>query len=388
MSLHLDRTLSPTLAFSAKVYRQAFRTQRWVRFTEGSLQQERFEDEIQNGVIGTLTWRPAALAARKTVVSVGADYEAQDNLNQRFRTADRARGVTLRDHVFDFSIGGAYVMADSYVAQRVRLTGGIRADRVGGNFTDRIASSDLDIVDYGTIWQPKLGATVQVHERAAVYGNYGRSFQVGVGSAAFGQDVDYSKNDGWEVGVRAEPVRALAIRVGVWGQDATDELRLKFDDSGDSENVGSTRRRGWNVELTTRPHEAVYLWGTYTRQRATLVDPGASQPELRGNELNHLPPFTAKAGIDVTPSDRLTLSLWTEMQGDYHLTTTNTLERFGDRRLTNIDVTWRLRSAFGLGVHLRNAFNGYHESVWFDGATTLHSPGEGRALSLTATWGF
>jgi hypothetical protein len=24
----------------------------------------------------------------------------------------------------------------------------------------------------------------------------------------------------------------------------------------------------------------------------------------------------------------------------------------------------------------------------FDGATTLHSPGEGRALSVTTTWGF
>jgi iron complex outermembrane receptor protein len=39
-------------------------------------------------------------------------------------------------------------------------------------------------------------------------------------------------------------------------------------------------------------------------------------------------------------------------------------------------------------VHLRNAFDGYHEYVWFDGATTLHSPGEGRALSVTTTWGF
>jgi len=180
----------------------------------------------------------------------------------------------------------------------------------------------------------------------------------------------------------------MAVRIGVWGQDATGELRLKFDDSGDSENVGRTRRRGWNVEVTTRPHEAVYLWGTYTRQRATLVEPGATQPQLRGNELNHVPPFTAKVGLDVTPSDRLTLSLWTEMQGDFHLTTANTLERFGDRRLTNIDVNWRLRSEFGIGVHLRNAFDGYHEYVWFDGATTLHSPGEGRALSVTTTWGF
>ena len=388
VSLHLDRAFGATLALSAKVYGQTFWTQRWVRFTAAGLQQERLEDERQSGLIGTLTWRPAAWAAAETTLSAGVDVQSQDNVNQRFRTVDRVRGVTLRDHVFDFTNGGAYLMVDTRASRRVRLTGGLRADRVGGTFRDTLASRDLPIIDYGTIWQPKIGATVQVHDRAAVYGNYGRSFQVGVGSAAYGQTVGYSKNDGWEVGVRGEPTRAMSVRVGIWGQEASDELRLKFDDSGDSENVGRTRRRGWNVELTARPHSALFLWGTYTRQRATLVEPGATQPELRGKELNHVPTFTAKVGADVTPTDRLTFSLWTEMQGDYYLTTANTLDRFGDRSLTNVDVNWRVRSGFGLGVHLRNAFDGYHEYVWFDGATTLHSPGEGRALSVTTTWGF
>jgi iron complex outermembrane receptor protein len=168
-------------------------------------------------------------------------------------------------------------------------------------------------------------------------------------------------------------------------KDASDELRLKFDNSGDSENVGRTRRRGWNVELTARPHDRVYAWVSYTRQKATLVEPGASTPELRGNELNHVPRYTAKWGVDVTASSRATVSLWTEAQGDYHLTTANAEGRFGGRRLANVDAFVKLHRTLTLGAHLKNLTDAYHEYVWFDGVQSLHSPGERRAFSATAT---
>ena len=385
VSAHLDR-LFGSVAVSLKGYRQSFASQRWVRFTEAGAQQERLEDETQTGALATVTWRPRVLAATDGVVSFGADVQHQDNVAQRYATVDRGRGAILRDQAFDFVHGGGYATADLRPVGWLRVQGGLRVDRVGGDFTNVLTGGQVPVLEYGTIPQPKLGVVATVRDGINVYGNVGRSFQVGVGSAAYGTaPLTYSKNDGWEGGVRLAPVRWLAGRIGVWGQDASDELRLKFDNSGDSENVGQTRRRGWNIEVTTRPHPRVHAWASYTRQRATLVEPGQAAPELRGNELNHVPRFTAKWGVDVTASSRLSAAMWTEAQGDYFLTTQNAEGRYGGRRLANIDVFLKLRRAISVGAHVKNATNAYHEYVWFDGAQTLHSPGERRAFSVTTT---
>ena len=388
VSAHFDRQLHSSLAVSAKAYRQLFDTRRWVRFTAAGAQQERVEDESQTGALATLTWRPAALAPRAGVLSFGVEYQSQDNIARRYRTVERAREAVLRDQAFDLANGSAYAMADVRPVSWLRVTGGVRGDRFSGDFTNRLTTvSAIPILDYATIWQPKLGVLATVREGFNLYANYGRSFQIGVGAGAYGtQPLDHSKNDGWEGGVRMAPRPWLAARVGVWGQDASDELRLKFDNSGDSENVGKTRRRGWNVDITAKPHNTTYLWGSLTRQRATLVEPGANQPQLRGHDLNHVPRVTAKAGVDVTPVPRLSLSLWADMQTDYYLTPANAEGRFGGRRLTHLDVLFRTHRSMTVGLHVKNLFDRYHEYVWFDGTSTLHSPGERRAFYITSTW--
>jgi iron complex outermembrane receptor protein len=223
----------------------------FLRFTTAGAQQERFEDETQTGALATVTWRPAGLASVAGLVSAGADVQTQDNIARRYGTVNRVRGAVLRQWDFDFTNGGGYVMGDVRPIPWLRVSGGVRADRVGGDFVNGLNGQTLPIIDYGTIWQPKLGVLATLREGINFCGNVGRSFQVGVGASAFGtQPLSHSKNDGWEGGVRLAPRPWLAARVGVWGQDASDELRLKLDNSGDSENVGRTARRGWNVELT------------------------------------------------------------------------------------------------------------------------------------------
>jgi iron complex outermembrane receptor protein len=207
---------------------------------------------------------------------------------------------------------------------------------------------------------------------------------VGAGAGAYSrQDLGYSKNDGWEAGLRTAPSARIAARVAYWEQHATDEVRLKFDNSGDSENVGETRRDGFDLEVNARPHPRLTAWAVYSRQRARIVEPGRSEPELRGKELNHVPDHTAKAGLDFAPLDRLTLSVWWYGQGDYELTNDNALDRFGAQSLWNASLRFDL-GRYRLGVQAKNLLDRYYEgTAWFDGTTTLHAPGEGRAFYLT-----
>ncbi|MFY9271361.1 MAG: TonB-dependent receptor [Candidatus Manganitrophaceae bacterium] len=388
-SLHLEYEPNPRLFWSFKTYGQSFERHRWVRFTAAGAQQERVEDEKQIGALSEWTFRPGDGEGKDLAFSWGIDYQFQDNLHERFRTVDRSRtGLVLRRHDFTFFNYGAYAQADGKPAGWLRLTGGLRWDRVGGSFTDALTGTDRESHDYGNIWQPKIGIVVTPVSGYNLYGNWGRSFQVGAGAGAFKVSADeslgVSKNDGWETGVKISPAAWLLVRIAYWRQTATDEVRLKFDNSGDSENVGETRRAGWDLEFAVAPHEMIYLWGAYTRQKATLVEPGPTQPLVKGNDLDHVPGFTLKAGVDVTPIDRLTASLWWYMQGDYHLTTANNLEQFGDYALANLDLLYRI-GPVALGAHIKNLFNKYYEYVWFDGTTTLHSPGEARGYYATVT---
>ncbi|WP_122588898.1 TonB-dependent receptor domain-containing protein, partial [Pseudomonas viridiflava] len=88
-------------------------------------------------------------------------------------------------------------------------------------------------------------------EQASVYANWGRSYQIGVGSAAYrlatqADDLKPSINDGWETGIKFQPVDWVNGRIAYWEQKASDEVQRKLNDAvGDAENVGQTLRKGW-----------------------------------------------------------------------------------------------------------------------------------------------
>jgi iron complex outermembrane receptor protein len=387
-SAHVEVRQTPTLFWSARLYAQRFARVRWVRFSAAGPQQERVEDERQEGALVQATWRPAAFAARQAALSLGADWQGQDNVHQRFRAADRVREATLRDQAFTFANGGGFARADATFGP-LRVDAGLRLDRVGGDFRNVTTGEALPVIRYGWIPQPKASATLAVERRASVYANYGRGFQVGTGPAAYGRPalggppLTWSRNDGWEAGAVLQPLPAWSLRAGAWRQDASDEVRLRFDNSGDSENVGRTRRTGVDVESTVRLPRALSVWGALTTQRAILVEPGARTPELRGNRLNHVPGWTAKYGADWTPASRVSASFWAYGQGSYFLTPRNEAPRFGGYTAVNADLSLRVGQGVGVGLAVQNLFDRYFEYVWLDGTQTRHSPANPRALLLT-----
>jgi iron complex outermembrane receptor protein len=385
-SFHADWDIRDDLAGSFKSYAQSVERHRWVRFTEADAQQERIEDEKQYGAIASLTWEPSGVPLQDLALSWGADYQLQDNTNQRFLAVERTRTDKVRDHDFYFWTYGSYLQADARPNSWLRLIGALRWDRVGGDFTDRLPGVHLDIIDYGNMWQPKFSAVVTPYRGYNLYANWGRTFQVGVGAGAYGdEDLDWSKNTGWEAGLKAKPLPWLSTRVAIWEQTATDEVRLSFGASGESENIGETRRNGWDARLVADPIPRLSVWVAYSRQFSELVEPGALDADLKGNEIDHLPGYVAKIGVDVRPVRNLKTTLSASMQDDYYLTTANTGERFGDYFLVDMDLTYRIRR-ITFGAHVKNLFDSYHEYAWFDGTTTLHAPGSGTSYSGTLAW--
>ena len=384
-SVHVDVRQTATLDWSLKGYSQRFDRVRFVRFTAAGLQQERVEDERQTGLIAQLTWRPASLTSYAVVASAGADVQQQENVQQRFRSVSRVRQVALRDYAFSLDNQGGFAQLAASPIDRLQLTAGVRVDRFVGDFNNRQTAATIPVFDYGTVTQPKASATLRLTDRVSSYANIGRAFQIGTGIAAYGvTPLAASKNDGVEAGVIARPAASVSLRAGVWQQRASDEVRLKFDNSGDSENIGRTERRGIDAEASWQLSNHVRLWGSGTSQRAVLVEPGRANATAAGKLLNHVPEWTGKYGADWSPARGVELSAWGYAQGDYHLTPQNDRGRWGDIHTVNADLSWRWRAA-AIGVGITNLFDRYTEYVWWDGAQTLHSPGAGRALFLTFT---
>jgi len=397
ISFHLDYDLSNNLSWSFKSYIQSYERTRRVRFSEKGGQRERLQDEQQYGAISVLTLRPDIDLMDDLTLEWGVDYQQQDVINTRHNIKDGVLGTARRNNDFDLSYLGSYIQTDMKPVENLRITTGLRVDTFDGNLEDKLKGVSKDINDYGAIWQPKISAVYTVAENYNFYANWGRTFQIASGAGAFIADgkanVDPSVNDGWEVGAKANLSSNIFARVGLWEQTATDEVRLKFDESGDTENVGETKRNGFDIEVVAQISDKLDIWASYVRQESELVNPvGKNQEQValrKGNEVDHVPEFTAKIGTNYQFTNNFKMSASVYTQGDYYINKENVDGKFGDYTLVNLDAYYKWND-ITIGAHVKNITDENYAYVWSfgPGKSTLHGPGDGISGYITASMDF
>ncbi|RIA20662.1 iron complex outermembrane receptor protein [Ectopseudomonas oleovorans] len=398
LSLHLDTDVAENLAWSSKAYYNHFKDRRWVRYWRTVGQQERFNDEDQYGAISSLTWRPVVSGLHDFALEGGADIQRQEVVSERYATVSRVRTAQTRDQVFDLTTTGVYVQAVIAPWESLKLIPAYRVDRIEGDYRNDLTGERASANDYGSIRQPKFSLVYSPWKEASFYANWGRTFQVGVGSGAYklasqADDLKPSINEGWETGIKFSPVAWLDGRVAYWEQHATDEVQRKLNDAvGDSENVGETLRRGYDVQLNLYPSDPARIWLSYSRQFSEILEPSPNLPASKGKEMDHVPHHLYALGADYQASAKLKLSAWVNGQGDYYLERTNTTGEYGRYTLLNLGAEYRVSETVSVDVQMKNVTNRYYEYVWYDStagvAQSLHAPGDGRALYAGLTLDF
>ncbi|MGZ4953967.1 MAG: TonB-dependent receptor domain-containing protein [Methylobacter sp.] len=387
ISGHLDVNLTDTLFWSTKSYANVFDDQRWVRFSVAESQQERLSNEVQYGGTTSLTYRPAIAWLNDFSLETGFDIQQQDNKSRRYRNLNRARIAQTRDQDFSFNVYGGYLQAMIKPFKWLKLTPGFRADKVGGDYTNKLNNTSYAVNDYGTIWQPKIGAVITPIEGYSLYGNWGRTFQVAVGTAAFKTnpnpvDVPPSINEGWEVGLKLEPVNWAEGRVAYWKQSATNESsRILNSANNDSTLIGATDRQGVDVQIKIKPAALVTVWTAYSLQEAIVTKP-PSNPALTGTQIFNTPNYLFSGGIDYQITPKLKSSLWTTGQSSYYTDEANAKGKFGEYALLNLDLGYQVNKIVDLQFQVKNLADTYWEYVWYNTTVnqTMHSPGDGRAF--------
>ncbi len=396
LGLYLDGELADRLSWSTRIYRNHYENQRWVRFSQAGVQQERDNDETHHGVISTLTWRPQVRWAHEFTLEGGLDAQWQDNAAQRYRTAERVRTSQFRDWAFDLNTRGAYVQAVIRPVAALKIVPALRVDRVGGSFEDAMTGITSPVHDYGTIRQPKISVAYAVRDDVSVYGNWGRTFQIGTGIDAYRtqpRNLAPSINDGWETGVKFQPLPWLDARVAYWEQRASGEVArvLGVDglpDPGGLGNVGRTLRRGYDLQFNAHLGARLTGWLAYSHQRARIVTPDPSAPQTAGKEVENVPHYLVTAGAQYRATERLRLSASVSAQGDYWLDRANTLPRTGGFTLLNLGAQWQLTPTVDVGLQVNNATNRRYVYAWYDSGSSGYSPGDGRSVALTMGWKF
>ena len=397
VSLHFDTDLAENLAWSAKTYLNTFDDRRWTQYWRASSQQERDAYETQYGALTSLTWRPEVSWFYDFALEGGADLQKQQNKSERYRTRDRARLATTRDQRFDFDTFGAYVQAEIRPFESLKIVPAYRVDKIQGDFTNEMTGLDYDINDYGLIKQPKLSVVYSPWDVASVYANWGRTFQVGTGAAAYkipprDTDLDPSINEGWETGIKFTPADWVDGRLAYWQQEATGEVSRRLNDpSGESDNVGETRRWGYDLQMNLYPNERTSIWMAYSWQYSKILQPSATLPDSKGQEIDHIPHHLYNAGISYDATPALQLTAWMNGQTNYYLERENTKGTYGGYVLMNLGAIYRVTQSVSVDLQLKNLTNRYYEYVWYDadGAqASLHSPGDGRSLYTGVTMDF
>jgi iron complex outermembrane receptor protein len=380
LSVSIAHKINDALKTNLKVYNQNFERERWVRFSDAGDLTNRFDDQTQKGFIANVNWDMNS----DWSLEVGANYQNQDNLEQRFGTINNERvrdySSVSRNYDYDVSNVGIFTKLNHKVNDRLEWNVAVRIDQLDGDFVNLETGEAKEMYDFGTIVQPKLNVTAIATESLKVFANVGRSFQTPFGSAAYTADDtgdrEVSLNDGWELGSQWFSSTALTARFSLWQQVASDEY-ITVD--GTAQNIGETNRQGYDLTLQGDLFEKWSYWGSYTKIDSEIIKGSDDNASNEGNEIRSIPSYTASLGLNYQVMESLITRLHIRSQGDYYVNEANAGGKFGGYTTLGVSADYQL--SWGVvKFQINNLTDEYTEYVYdfsSDGTSTIHSPGAG-----------
>ena len=368
VAVKAESSVNSQLLISGHVYMNELYDNRLVTFTPP--EQKRMLDEKHIGAAVNATYKMGQTFFGDTVVVGGIDTERQDNLNFRSQPAT----TVTRNHNYIFNTVGGFIQAVFKPSQKLTITPAYRVDKVDGTGDIQVGgvAGIYPINDYGLIKQPKLSAAYSISSLLTVYGNLGRTFQLGTGRAAYqptlGVNSTPSVNDGWESGVKFRPVNWLDGRVAVWQQTASNEAVTVLGSAANSaSNLGKTRREGIDFELNAKATEALRFWGGVSLQKAEILS--------TGKEVDHVPQKLFSLGSEYLVNQDWRVGISIVGQSSYFVETNNSnLQKAGAYRLVNASALYKVNKTTDIDLQAKNLTNQVSSYVYDTGYAVPNAP--------------
>ncbi len=136
------------------------------------------------------------------------------------------------------------------------------------------------------------------------------------------------------------------------------------------------------MQFSVAPLPQLNVWAAIAWQQAQIEtpDPGLLRRWLATISTISRSGFHS-AGLDYNLSGQWVLSASLRAQSSYELTTSNDRGRYGKYLLLDAQARYIINTQMEVSLQLQNLTDDAYEYVWWDGSQTLHSPGEGRAVT-------
>jgi outer membrane receptor protein involved in Fe transport len=268
---------------------------------------------------------------------------------------DYAAGPRIYDYDVTFLGLSPYVQAEFSPSARLRVSTGLRLDRMRYDYDDRLSAPDTarhrrpgDAVRTFTHASPKVGVTYQVDDAVNVFASYRHAFRAPSegqlfrqGTAANTVDLQPVRADNVEAGLRIAPRRGLSVDLSVYQLDKRDDIltfRDPVDGATQAVNAGHTRHRG--VELGVNADlapwlgvQVAYSVAKHTYE-AWVVDPAAGV-DYSGLEQEAAPRHFGTAVVRLGPVRGVTGAVEVTERGAYWMDAADTT-RSGGHTLVNL----------------------------------------------------
>jgi outer membrane receptor protein involved in Fe transport len=206
-------------------------------------------------------------------LELGAEtrYDDIGNVGLQSTEAGRVLEIIGRNAVREGSVG-AYSEAVWSPSDRLRLTGGVRADYYDFDVRARAEGSDEGSESDSAV-SPKLAAAYRLNQRVELYANWGRGFHSNDARGVVNDETPIrglSEGSGHEVGARFE-FGAFNFTTTYWWLELDSELKF-VGDSNSVEPGAATRRRGYEIVAFWRPLPWIALDAVWTGSHARYVN--------------------------------------------------------------------------------------------------------------------
>ena len=330
-------------------------------------------------------------------------------------------GNRIYDYDVTFKSASAYAHGEISPVAPLRLTAGLRYDRIGYDMTNKLASATTTAgprlygqipaaeVNYEHV-SPKLGATLALGPHASLYTSYNHGFRAPsesqlfrAGSAATASDAQAKA----ELALALKPIKANQFEIGLrgdaqgWTYDVVAYELIKRDDLvsqrdlatnvSTSVNAGRTRHRGIELGLGRSIGDRWRLDAALSYARHTYVDWATATADFSGKEIESAPRVIANTRVGWTPRDGSTAQLEWVRIGSYWLEAGNSpaFGKYPGHDVFNLRLSQALTktvSVFGRILNLTD--RRYADSASVSSNTPVYSPALPRAyyVGLDATW--
>ncbi len=268
----------------------------------------------------------------KQTIKWGYDVSSQLDSRQRFDVLLGVPGRLLSTNQEEiFKNVGVYVISDFNLGA-FSFNMGWRFDhnniKLVDNFTD---TGERSFSEDFTAFNPSIGINYELPSSAALFGSFSTAFETPtlneVGNnvlAGLPANLRPQRSRNYEVGARMEIEKNLKGQIVLFQTNTLDELLPVALDSFPSpvfENVGTTIRRGLELEVDYRPFpafrtQAAYSYGQFAFDQHTRT-------ELSGNRLPGLPLHTGTLTTTYEHTSSVTVSLENRYVGDIFLDNEN-----------------------------------------------------------------